>query len=92
MRIEHVPFTIVGLLASRAEIEGGDDQDDVIVTPLVTAKTRVLGVSAAAARAVGNIVVKVRDDRDVADGGAAECTRSCAASIAWARRPTTTSW
>jgi putative ABC transport system permease protein len=66
VRIERVPFTIVGLLASKGQIKGGDDQDDVIVTPLVTAKTRVLGVSAAAARAVGNIVVKVRDDRDVA--------------------------
>jgi putative ABC transport system permease protein len=66
VRIEHVPFTIVGLLASKGQIKGGDDQDDVIVTPLVTAKTRVLGVSAAAARAVGNIVVKVRDGRDVA--------------------------
>ena len=66
VRIEHVPFTIVGLLASKGQIKGGDDQDDVIVTPLVTAKTRVLGVSAAAARAVGNIVVKVRDGRNVA--------------------------
>jgi putative ABC transport system permease protein len=66
VRIEYVPLTIVGLLASKGQIKGGDDQDDVIVTPLVTAKTRVLGVSAAAARAVGNIVVKVRDDRDVA--------------------------
>jgi putative ABC transport system permease protein len=65
VRIERVPFTIVGLLASKGQIKGGDDQDDVIVTPLVTAKTRVLGVSAVAARAVGNIVVKVRDDRDV---------------------------
>jgi putative ABC transport system permease protein len=65
VRIERVPFTVIGLLASKGQIKGGDDQDDVIVTPLITAKTRVLGISAAAARAVGNIVVKVRDDRDV---------------------------
>jgi putative ABC transport system permease protein len=66
LRIERVPFTIVGLLSAKGQIKGGDDQDDVVLVPLLTAKTRVLGISAAAARAVSTIIVKVRDGRDVA--------------------------
>jgi len=66
LRIDRVPFTVVGLLAAKGEIKGGDDQDDVVLVPLVTAKTRLLGVSAVAARAVSNIVVKVRDGKDIA--------------------------
>src|SRR5262245_10849973 len=65
IRIERVPFTVVGLLSAKGQIKGGDDQDDIVIVPLATAKTRVLGVSAAAARAVSNIVVKVREGRDM---------------------------
>ena len=65
VRIERVPFTVIGLLAPKGQIKSGDDQDDVAVTPLVTAKTRVLGVSAVAARAVGGIIVKVREGQDM---------------------------
>ncbi len=60
VRIKKVPFTVVGLLARKGQSSWGQDQDDVVIIPLSTAKKRVLGVSQANARFVGVIHVKVR--------------------------------
>src|SRR3989442_726747 len=43
------------------------DQDDVILIPLSTAKKKVLGVSQANARSVGSISIKIRPDEDMAE-------------------------
>ncbi len=59
VRIKKVPFTVIGLLARKGQSVWGQDQDDVVVIPLSTAKKRVLGVSQANARFVGVIQVKV---------------------------------
>ncbi|HEV8437831.1 MAG TPA: ABC transporter permease [Methylomirabilota bacterium] len=61
IRIKKVPFTVVGLLASKGQNTWGQDQDDIILVPLSTAKKKVIGVSQANARSVGAISVKVRD-------------------------------
>src|SRR5207247_3511193 len=44
IRIKKVPFTVVGLLSRKGQSSWGQDQDDVILIPLSTAKTKVLGV------------------------------------------------
>jgi putative ABC transport system permease protein len=59
IRIRKVPFTVVGVMASKGQTTWGQDQDDVVIIPLSTAKKRVLGVSQANARFVGVIQVKV---------------------------------
>jgi len=59
IRIRKVPFTVVGVMDSKGQTTWGQDQDDVVVIPLSTAKKRVLGVSQANARFVGVIQVKV---------------------------------
>jgi putative ABC transport system permease protein len=61
IRIKKVPFTIVGVLDRKGQSTWGQDQDDVILIPLSTAKKKVLGVSQANARSVGSISVKVRE-------------------------------
>jgi len=61
VRIKKVPFTVVGLLARKGQSTQGDDQDDTVIVPLSTAKKKVLGISQANARAVGAILVKVRE-------------------------------
>ncbi len=61
IRIRKVPFTVIGVLARKGQSTMGEDQDDVILIPLSTAKRKVLGFSQANARAVGAILVKVRD-------------------------------
>ena len=51
IRIKKVPFTVVGLLSRKGQNSWGQDQDDIILVPLSTAKKKVLGVSQANARA-----------------------------------------
>jgi putative ABC transport system permease protein len=67
IRIKKVPFTVVGILSRKGQSSWGQDQDDVIMVPLSTAKKKVLGVSAANARSVGSISIKIRADEDMAD-------------------------
>ncbi len=65
IRIKKVPFTVVGVLSKKGQTSWGQDQDDVILIPLSTAKKKVLGTSQANARAVGSISVKIRAGEDM---------------------------
>ena len=67
IRIKKVPFTIVGVLSRKGQNSWGQDQDDVIMIPISTAKKKVLGVSQANPRSVGSISIKVRADEDMAE-------------------------
>ena len=60
IRIKAVPFTVIGVLSYKGQSAWGQDQDDLVLIPLSTAKTKVLGVSQANARTVGTIAVKIR--------------------------------
>jgi putative ABC transport system permease protein len=60
VRINKVPLTVIGVLARKGQSTQGQDQDDAVLVPLSTAKKKVLGTSQANARAVGAILVKVR--------------------------------
>jgi len=65
IRIKRVPFTIVGVLETKGQSLMGTDQDDLILMPLSTARTRVIGsANAAKQRSVGTIWVKVADGLD----------------------------
>ena len=67
IRIKKVPFTVVGLLSRKGQSAWGQDQDDVILIPLSTAKKKVLGVSQANARSVGAISIKIRPDENMTE-------------------------
>jgi macrolide transport system ATP-binding/permease protein len=43
IQINHVPFTVIGVLPPKGSDSSGNDNDDVIVVPLQTAMHRVLG-------------------------------------------------
>ncbi len=43
VRIQNVPFQIVGVLESRGKSPGGDDQDDAVFVPIVAAYSRLFG-------------------------------------------------
>lgn len=58
IRIRNVPFTVIGVLSAKGQSPTGQDQDDVILIPISTAKKKVLGVSQANAGAVGSIMVQ----------------------------------
>ena len=65
IRIKKVPFTVVGTLARKGQNSWGQDQDDIIMIPISTAKKKVLGASQANPRAVGAISVKIRPGEDM---------------------------
>jgi len=67
IRIRKVPFTVVGILDRKGQNSWGQDQDDVVIIPLSTAKKKVLGVSQANARSVGFISIKILPEEDMAD-------------------------
>ena len=66
VRIRNVPHQVVGLLDRKGQSMIGQDQDDVVLIPISTARKRVLGGQQVRARNVGTITVKVRQGADVA--------------------------
>jgi putative ABC transport system permease protein len=67
IRIRKVPFTVIGTLDRKGQNTWGQDQDDVLVIPISSAKKKVLGKSNSNPRAVGSISVKVRAGEDMAE-------------------------
>ncbi len=65
IRVKYVPFTIIGLLASKGQNFSGQDQDDTVLIPLSTARGRILGQAQGRLRTVGHISVKMRDGVDM---------------------------
>lgn len=65
VRIRNVPFTVIGVLAHKGQSTQGTDQDDTVMIPMTTAKRRVLGTSQANGRAVGSMLIKIRDGEDM---------------------------
>jgi len=69
IRIRKVPFTVIGTLQRKGQSLMGQDQDDVILMPITTARNRVLGGGYARQRVAGVIFVKLREGVDAAETG-----------------------
>lgn len=65
VRMRNVPFKVIGTLAKKGQSAMGQDQDDVVVIPLITAQNRVMGRNRANSRSVGTIMVKIREGEDM---------------------------
>jgi putative ABC transport system permease protein len=65
IRLRGVPFTVIGVLDRKGQSVWGDDQDDVALVPLATARGQLVGVTRARPRQVHGISVKY------AEGGSA---------------------
>jgi len=60
--VKSVPLTVIGVLAAKGNSGGGQDQDDIILTPFSTSQQRILGVanpvsSVAAAVQQGGVII-----------------------------------
>ena len=77
VRINRVPFTIIGVLGAKGQSPNGQDQDDTILIPITTALKRVMGRTGARANLVSNIDVQARtaDLAPVAERQVAELLR-----------------
>jgi putative ABC transport system permease protein len=65
IRVNKVPFTVVGELEPKGQSNSGQDQDDVILVPITTAKQKVLGTSRSNPGAVHAIAVQVAEAGDM---------------------------
>jgi len=65
IRIKNVPFTVVGVLARKGQSSQGQDQDDVILLPISTAKRKVIGVKQANADAVDTIMMQAKSGAQI---------------------------
>ncbi|MGC2673594.1 MAG: FtsX-like permease family protein, partial [Candidatus Acidiferrum sp.] len=57
IRIKNVPFLVVGVLTPKGQSPTGQDQDDIILLPISTAKRKVIGSKSANADAVDSIMM-----------------------------------
>ena len=65
IRLGRVPFTVVGTLKSKGQGGFGQDQDDVIMVPLETARRRLMGAMGLPSGAVMQIALTVASAKDL---------------------------
>ncbi len=65
VRLNQVPLEIVGVLAEKGNAGGMQDQNDLILTPLSTARRRLVGNHPAITDSVDVIVASVADAADI---------------------------
>ncbi|HET7159321.1 MAG TPA: ABC transporter permease, partial [Burkholderiales bacterium] len=70
VRVRKVPMEVVGVLERKGQSLQGQDQDDIILMPITTARNRVFGGTSVKLRTVNYISVKVRDGADMAQAEA----------------------
>ena len=58
IRVNRIPLTVIGVLTPKGQNMLGQDQDDVVVVPLKTAQSRLLGGSNRAPGEVNQIIIK----------------------------------
>jgi putative ABC transport system permease protein len=67
IRVQRVPFTVIGVLTRRGQASWGEDFDDIVLIPLSTAKKKLMGASLTNPRAVNVILVRIRDDSSMGE-------------------------
>ncbi|HOE32646.1 MAG TPA: ABC transporter permease [Smithella sp.] len=63
IRIRKIPFTVIGVLESKGQSLGGQDQDDTIIVPLSTAQKKLFGRTIPGM--VRSIMVKARSSEEL---------------------------
>ncbi|MCE5210326.1 MAG: ABC transporter permease [Deltaproteobacteria bacterium] len=63
VRIKKIPFTVIGVLESKGQSLGGQDQDDTVLIPLTTAQKKIFGTTVPGM--VRTIMVKARSTEDL---------------------------
>ncbi len=58
IRLDRLPFKVIGVLGEKGSSPGGTDQDDVVIVPLITAQRKFLGITY-----ISSMLVKAKDGR-----------------------------
>jgi putative ABC transport system permease protein len=67
IRIARVPFSVVGVLEAKGQSPSEQDQDDILMVPLSTARRKLLGRLPGQGRTVWAVSVKIHDGHDLAE-------------------------
>jgi putative ABC transport system permease protein len=65
IRVGQLSFRVIGVLASKGQTIEGADLDDVVMTPLSTARNFLFGRVLGSARAVNTVIVRVAEGADL---------------------------
>ncbi len=65
IRVRKVPLTVIGVLDRKGQNSLGQDQDDIVLMPISTARNRVLGQAQGRQKRIGSISVKTADGVDM---------------------------
>jgi putative ABC transport system permease protein len=65
IRVRRVPLTVIGVLDRKGQNALGQDQDDIVLMPISTARNRVLGQAQGRVKRIGSVSVKVADGVDM---------------------------
>jgi putative ABC transport system permease protein len=66
LRIGGAPFEVIGVMQTRGQAGGFRDQDDIVLIPLSTARTRLAGQNVTVPNQAGSSLVKLADQADLA--------------------------
>jgi len=61
IRVRGVPFTVIGLLERKGQSMMGQDQDDIVIIPLTTARNKIFGALQGRIGRVSSIFIKTKD-------------------------------
>jgi len=67
VRIDRVPVEIIGILNAKGRTPMGTDQDDIVFTPIATARNRLLGNRYRGSDQVGSITLTVQQPEQTAE-------------------------
>ena len=67
VRLKNVPFEIVGVLTSKGQSAMGRDQDDIVLIPITTARSRISGRTQGQNDRVGIVHVKIDAGSDMTE-------------------------
>jgi putative ABC transport system permease protein len=65
IRIARVPFSVVGVLAPKGQTPSEQDQDDILMVPLSTARRKLLGRLPGQGRTVWAVSAKIHEGQDL---------------------------
>lgn len=71
VRVDRIPFLVVGVAAAKGESQWGGDQDDTAMLPITTGRDRVFGGNVSVRDYVPSMYVEVAEGFDIDEGQAA---------------------
>jgi putative ABC transport system permease protein len=67
VRVQRIPFTVIGVLMAKGQTTSGKDEDDLVVAPIRTVQQRLMGRSGGGSNSIDTMLVKVAEGQSMAE-------------------------